>query len=126
MARPTHDVDDARMNKRDFARQLRRQSTDAERLLWFHLRSRRFAGFKFRRQVPVGEYVADFACCGCGLVVELDGGQHADQRPYDGRRDAWLRSEGFRVLRLPDNVMLRETETALQAIWNALHEGPAS
>jgi very-short-patch-repair endonuclease len=112
------------MDKRDFARQLRAQSTDAERLLWFHLRSRRFSGFKFRRQVPLGDYIADFVCCPCRLVVEVDGGQHALQKEYDAARTLWLEQEGFRVLRLPDNVMLKETETALLAIWSALHEHP--
>ena len=76
------------MDKRDFARRLRRRSTDAERLLWRHLRRRRLADFKFRRQEPVGTYVPDFVCYESRLIVELDGGQHADDRAYDERRDA--------------------------------------
>ena len=111
------------MDKRDFARQLRRRSTDAERLLWRHLRSRRFVGFKFRRQEPVGAYVPDFMCYECRLIVELDGGQHADQRAYDERRDAWLAGQGFRVLRFPDNYVLTNVEGALEAIWQVISEG---
>ena len=96
------------MDKRDFARQLRCRSTDAERLLWRHLRRRRLADFKFRRQEPVGTYVPDFVCYEGRLIVELDGGQHADDRAYDERRDAWLASQGFRVLRFPDNLCFDE------------------
>ena len=111
------------MDKRDFARQLRRRSTDAERLLWRHLRGRRMADFKFRRQEPVGAYIPDFVCHECRLIVELDGGQHADERAYDERRDAWLASQGFRVRRFSDNYVLTNLEGALEAIWQALGEG---
>jgi len=108
------------MDKKAFARQLRHRSTDAEQMLWRHLRNRRFAGFKFRRQEPVGAYIPDFVCQRGGLVVELDGGQHAEQRPYDKRRDAWLVSQGFRVLRFPDNYVLTNLEGTLETIWRAL------
>ena len=64
------------MNKKDFARQLRQNSTDAERRLWSRLRGRRFSAYKFRRQAPVGEYIADFICYERRLIIELDGGQH--------------------------------------------------
>ncbi len=111
------------MNKRGFARQLRHRSTDAERLLWRHLRSRRFAGFKFRRQEPVGAYIPDFVCYERRLIVELDGGQHADARAYDGRRDAWLADQGFRILRFPDNYVLTNLGGTLETIWLALEEG---
>jgi len=110
------------MNKKDFARRLRRRSTDAERLLWRHLRSRRLADFKFRRQETVGAYVPDFVCYERRLIVELDGGQHADQRAKDERRDAWLAGQGFRVLRFPDNYVLTNIEGTLETIWRALGE----
>jgi len=108
------------VDKRDFARRLRRRSTDAERLLWRHLRSRRLADFKFRRQEPVGAYVPDFVCYDIRLIIELDGGQHADQRARDERRDAWLADQGFRILRFPDNYVLTNLEGALETIWRAL------
>ena len=114
------------MNKKDFARQLRRRSTDAERRLWYHLRDRRFSGFKFRRQAPLGDYMVDFICHERGLVIELDGGRHAARRVYDARRDAWLREQGLRVLRFPDNLIFKETHTLLDVIWQALHEAPIS
>jgi very-short-patch-repair endonuclease len=111
------------MDKRDFARQLRHRSTDAERLLWRHLRSRRFAGFKFRRQEPVGAYIPDFVCHEGRLILELDGGQHAGQRAYDERRDVWLASQEFRVLRFPDNYVLTNLQGAMERIWQTLAEG---
>jgi very-short-patch-repair endonuclease len=114
------------MNKRDFARQLRHRSTDAERLLWHHLRNRRFAGFKFRRQEPVGAYIPDFVCPRGCLIVELDGGQHTEQHAYDERRDAWLARQGFRILRFPDNYVLANLEGTLETIWRALGRDPDS
>ena len=110
------------MNKKDFARQLRGRLTDAERRLWYHLRSRRVTGYKFRRQVPIGDYGVDFICCGSRLIVEVDGNQHAAQAEYDRNRDRWLERAGYRVLRLPDNVVLKQSEVALEAIWRALQQ----
>ena len=107
------------MGKRNFARQLRHRSTDAERLLWRHLRNRRFAGFKFRCQDSVGAYIPDFVCHEGGLIVELDGGQHAGQCAYDERRGVWLASQGFRVLRFPDNYVLTNLEGTLETIRRA-------
>src|SRR6266704_4103660 len=78
-------------------RRLRRQSTDAETKLWFALRDRRLAGFKFVRQAPLGPYVVDFLCREGKLVIEVDGGQHAENS-RDRIRDEYLRSDGFRVL----------------------------
>ena len=111
------------MDKKDFARQLRRESTDAERLLWRHLRGRCLAGFKFRRQEPVGRYVPDFMCYEGRLIVELDGGQHLDNLAYDEGRDAWLAKQGFRILRFPDNYALNNIDGVLQRIWQALGKG---
>ncbi|HVY86196.1 MAG TPA: endonuclease domain-containing protein, partial [Caulobacterales bacterium] len=80
------------------ARRLRREMSDEERILWMLLRDRRFAAFKFRRQVPLGDYVGDFVCFDAKLVVELDGSQHGDpdQVAFDAKRDAYLNEAGFR------------------------------
>ena len=80
------------------ARSLRSTPTDAEALLWHHLRDRRMANQKFRRQRPIGPYFADFACLEAKLIVELDGGQHAESE-HDLARDKFLRDAGWRVLR---------------------------
>lgn len=79
------------------ARALRQSLTDAESLLWFRLRNRQFMGLKFRRQRPIGNYIADFACLEIGLVIELDGGQHTEQIAYDTRREEAMKAQGFRT-----------------------------
>jgi very-short-patch-repair endonuclease len=109
------------MESRDFAKQLRQNLTDAERVLWRHLRAHRFQGQKFRRQQPLGAYILDFIHFGAKLVIEADGGQHAESR-RDAVRDAWLASEGFRVLRFWNDQILRETEAVLEVILQALGE----
>ena len=98
------------------ARQLRRRSTDAERKLWSILRNRQLARYKFRRQVPIGNYIVDFVCFEKKIVVELDGGQHQAKIEYDNDRTRWLQSAGFRVIRFWNNEVLRETDGVLQAI----------
>lgn len=105
------------------ARKLRRAMSDEERILWMLLRDRRFAGFKFRRQVPLGGFVVDFACLEARLIVELDGSQHAapEQAAFDARRDLSFEAAGFRVLRVTTGDFFREREFALNMIWNALH-----
>ena len=102
------------------ARNLRRNSTDAERRLWHFLRSRRLGGFRFRRQVPLGRYVADFACLREHLIVELDGGQHVDRRADDDERTRHLQRAGFRVLRFWNDDALVRTEAVLESILAAL------
>jgi very-short-patch-repair endonuclease len=81
------------------ARRLRRDQTDAEKLLWRHLRDRQCGGYKFRRQVPMGPYIADFLCIEAKLVIELDGGQHADTVVKDKRRTEYFESLGYQVIR---------------------------
>jgi len=93
--------------------------TDAERRLWYRLRAHRFGGHKFKRQVPIGPYVVDFTCLGRRLVVEVDGGQHAENR-RDEVRDAYLRREGFRVLRFWNNDVLKNTQGVLEVILSEL------
>lgn len=113
------------MDQRAFARQLRRNMTEAEHVLWRHLRAHRFDGQKFRRQQPIGPYVVDFVHFGARLIVEADGSQHADS-PKDAVRDAWLNEQGFRVLRFWNDDILKRPESVFEAIWNALREAPLS
>ena len=105
---------------RRYARSLRVNATDAERVLWSRLRRRQIAGFKFRRQHQVGLYICDFACLDRMLVVELDGSQHAENLEYDQRRDRFLRSAGFEVLRFWNNDVLGSIEGVLDTIYAAL------
>lgn len=98
------------------ARALRKTPTDAENLLWYRLRDRRFQGLKFRRQRPIGNHFADFACLEIGLVIELDGGQHADQVEYDRRRADEMARLGFRTLRFWDHEVLTETDAVMEKI----------
>ncbi len=105
----------------DFARELRNNATNAERRLWHLLRRRQLDGFKFRRQRPIGPYICDFVCLEARLIVELDGGQHAQQAAYDIRRDDFLRSQGFRVLRFWNDDVQREIESIIETIHEALH-----
>src|SRR6516225_8322257 len=103
------------MERRQFAKALRKTMTEAEQLLWRHLRAHRMSDQKFRRQQPVGPYIVDFVHFGARLVVEADGGQHNDSTG-DARRDAWLRSQGFRVLRFWNNDILQNIEAVLEVI----------
>ena len=106
----------------DRARDMRKLSTDVEKRLWAHLRGRRLDGWKFRRQTWIGEYIADFVCIDARLVVEADGGQHADAVAYDDRRSDWLAGEGFRMLRAWNNDVLTNTQGVLRTILRALRE----
>ena len=101
------------------ARALRSRLTEAERKLWYALRGRRFADFKFRRQVPVGPFIADFVCFESRLVVELDGGQHAESY-RDEKRDRWFTTNGFRVLRFWNNEVLSNIEGVVTQLAQAL------
>ena len=113
------------MSLLDNAKSLRRTMTDAEQKLWYHLRAHRFMGLKFKRQKPIGHYVVDFACIEKKLVIELDGGQHAEAVEYDHERDAWLCSQGYTVLRFWNNDLLNETESVLEQIRLALTLSPS-
>jgi adenine-specific DNA methylase/very-short-patch-repair endonuclease len=104
----------------EFARSLRKEQTDAETLLWTLLRNRRLAGRKFRRQHSIPPYVVDFYCHEASLVIEVDGGQHAERRRYDETRTRFLESRGLRVLRFWNHEVLQQTESVLEAIWSEL------
>jgi very-short-patch-repair endonuclease len=107
------------------SRDLRRNATDVERRLWWYLRGRRFESFKFRRERPIGPYIVDFVCLERRLIVELDGGQHAeDRKSYDERRDAYLRRAGYRVLRIWNNEVNENLDGVMQEIDTALRDDP--
>ena len=106
------------------ARKLRAEMTDAERKLWSLLRRKQLAGFRFRRQVPLGPFVADFACYSARLVIEVDGGQHGVRVDHDERRTKWLEQFGWRVLRFWNEDVLREPENVIEMIRLALIESP--
>lgn len=107
------------------AHKLRRAMSEEERVLWMLLRDRRFAAFKFRRQVPLGDYVVDFACFERKLVLELDGAQHAEaeQAAFDAQRTRYLEAAGFRVARIWCGDLFKDREGAMNLIWHALHQG---
>ena len=106
------------------ARHLRKESTDSENALWRLLRNRELAGYKFRRQCPIGQYIVDFVCFEKKLVVEVDGGQHLERSQYDNERTSWLESKGFQVLRFWNSQILEEADSVLEAILVALQEEP--
>ena len=105
------------------ARRLRARMTDAEKRRWFALRDRRFQSFKFRRQVPIGPYVADFLSFASRLIVEVDGGQHAASR-RDVKRDRWLAENDFRVVRFWNNDVLSNLEGVLTVLATELANTP--
>ena len=109
-------------SKRTFARSLRREQTEAEVKLWQELRGRRLDGIKFRRQVPVGPYIADFLCGEGMLIVEIDGSQHADSA-QDMVRDAELKARGFRVLRFWNDDVLRDLDGVCDTIIAYVRDG---
>jgi very-short-patch-repair endonuclease len=105
-----------------FARRLRRNQTDAERVLWFRLRDRRLNGLKFKRQVPIDKYVVDFCSAEAKLIIELDGGQHATRD--ETNRTAILEVMGYLVLRFWNNDVLQNTEGVLEEILNTANRHP--
>ena len=106
------------------AQTLRDNRTDAEGLLWQYLRNKQLGGYKFRRQQPMGPYIADFACLPEKLLVELDGGQHAARQAHDGRRDAFLREKGYRILRFWNNEVFDNCFGVLERVYAALTDPP--
>lgn len=107
------------------AKSLRSGQTLAEQRIWYFLRAHRFMGLKFKRQKPIGRYIVDFVCMEQKLIIEVDGGQHAEQEKYDGVRDDWLRGEGYTVLRLWNNDVLQKTEEVLESIRMAVVSKPS-
>jgi very-short-patch-repair endonuclease len=104
------------------AKRLRRYQTDAERVLWFHLRDRRLRGLKFKRQVPIDRYVADFCCADARLIIELDGGQHATRTSEDANRTKVLDAMGYLVLRFWNNDVMQNIDGVLEEILSTLEQ----
>ena len=108
------------------ARTLRKSMSSAERLLWRGLRARQVDGARFRRQHPIGIYIVDFVCLERRLVVEVDGGQHTEEDHIvsDARRDRWLGSEGYRVMRVSTTDVYTNLAGVLDTTWAALRDPP--
>ena len=103
------------------AGELRKEPTPAERRLWRYLRGGKL-GVKFRRQYAIGNYIPDFCSIKAKLVIELDGSQHLEQKDYDAERTALLESKGYRVLRIWNKDIMKNMDSVLRAILNALEE----
>lgn len=108
------------------SKNLRKNQTKAEIKIWRHLKNRALAGFKFRRQCAIGPYIVDFVCFEKMVVIEIDGGQHAEQLKEDARRTAYLKSRGFEVLRFWNNEVLANTDPVLSVILATLVNTPSS
>ena|SRR5215472_8702828 len=108
---------------RDRSRELRHQQTEVERMLWYYLKARRVNGWRFRRQHPIPPYIVDFACLEAKLIVEADGGQHAESR-HDRRRDEFLGATGWRVLRFWNSQILTNVSGVVQMISDELGPHP--
>ena len=98
------------------ARELRKKSTDAERLLWRHLRAKQLQGLRFRRQQPIGDYIADFVSFDKRVIVEVDGSQHGVRKAKDDQRTEWLDERGFKVLRFWNSDVIKNIEGVLETI----------
>ncbi|WP_202305199.1 endonuclease domain-containing protein [Dryocola clanedunensis] len=106
---------------REHIKALRQNMTPEERILWKSLRNRQFAEFKFRRQHPLRPFIVDFACLEAKLIVELDGGQHDENRRYDEERRRWLEKRGWKVLRFWNNEFRANQEGVLMEILASLN-----
>lgn len=109
--------------QRDLARNLRSHMTLPEQQLWAALRKRQVEGFRFRRQMPLWRYIADFVCLEARLVIELDGNHHRDpeQYAYDRERDQWMQQQQFHVLRFWNEQIIQELDSVLHRIRQALY-----
>jgi very-short-patch-repair endonuclease len=103
-------------NLTKYAKKLRRNSTQAEALLWRSLKARQLDGIKFRRQQPVGKFIVDFVCFEKRIVIELDGGQHAITKSRDNDRDRWLADKGFIIMRFWNNDLFENLDGVLAVI----------
>jgi very-short-patch-repair endonuclease len=112
---------------RSRAKTLRREMTDAERIIWYAVRAHRFHGAGFRRQTPIGPYVVDFVCHAARLIIELDGGQHFEPENLgrDTRRDAYLGAQGYRVLRFNNHDVMANKSGVLESIGAAISQAPS-
>jgi very-short-patch-repair endonuclease len=110
--------------KRGFARKLRADATEPERKLWAYLRRKQLAHLRFRRQQPIGPYVADFFCSAAKLIIELDGSQHGAKESVsaDEAHTAWLEESGYKVLRFPNDEVLKNRGAVLETIDRVIRE----
>jgi very-short-patch-repair endonuclease len=124
MVDPEHPAWKVAAQLRSNARALRRNSTDAERILWSELRGNRLSGASFRRQVPIERYIADFVCHAAMLVIEVDGGQHFSDEGEraDARRSALIETKGFKVLRFSNHDVMTNRAGVLETIAAAVAE----
>jgi very-short-patch-repair endonuclease len=116
--------DEARTGAVQRARRLRRDLTEAEKSLWHSLRSK-LPQYRWRRQMPIGPYFADFACFAEKLVIELDGGQHAAAATQDASRTCFLQAQGYRVIRFWNNDVLDNSDGVLEVIASELSSSPS-
>jgi len=116
----------SRSVNREHARTMRHKPVELEKLFWSEVRNRKLAGYKFKRQVLIGPYIADFVCLERQLIVELDGPFHAAQQAYDERRDAFLAAQGYRVMRFPNSYTADDVGIVLLTVKNALDTGSPS
>lgn len=107
------------------SRELRRNMTPAERRLWSRIRARQLADTRFNTQFPVGPFICDFVSRGSKLIIEIDGGQHADRVKADARRTAYLKSKGYRVVRFWNNDVLENTHGVVEVIGQLLLDSPS-
>ena len=105
------------------AKILRKRPTDAEKLMWRHLRGKQLEGFKFRRQEPIGNYVADFVCYEKRIIVEVDGSQHCSEKDHE--RDRWFEGQGFKVIRFWNSEVLKNTEGVWEVIRKTMLVSPS-
>ncbi len=113
------------VNLTEAARELRKNMTNAEKVLWKRLKAKQLGGLKFRRQEQIGRFVADFVCYEKGIVIEADGGQHALEREKDEERTEWLNAQGYTVLRFWNNDILTNIEGVMETINSACIEAPS-
>ena len=111
-----------RQEQTSFARELREKQTDAEKALWMRLRNKQLEGVKFRRQQPIGSYIVDFASFERKLIIEIDGGQHNEEKimERDEERTIWLKGRGYQIIRFWNNEVLMNLEGVLESIREAL------
>jgi very-short-patch-repair endonuclease len=101
------------------AKRMRREPTEAEARVWHRVRANRLGGFHFRRQQPIGEFIADFYCVAAELVVEINGASHEEQVGYDDSRDRFLNAMGLEVLRVSNERVMNEIDKVMEEILDA-------
>lgn len=105
---------------KSFARELRRNQTDAEKIMWRKLRAKQLQSLKFRRQQPIGKFIVDFVCFEKKLIIELDGSQHSENKELDESRDDWLLTQGYTVVRFWNNDVLKNIDGVMHSIQSII------